>query len=1148
MKILYLSSLGKAILLVILFVYCCGNTFAQNTQIPSTVTDLPKITPPSPTVAAFMKFEEVPVNKYTGIPDITIPLYSVASHSKDISVDLSLKYHPSSIAIKEEASYVGLGWNLFGGGTISRTVRGVPDEKESSAPYGIHTSTINPYFIAIGLIGSNVTEDQINFSKFIWDANVNGRYDTEHDLYQFNFMGYSGRFIITNRPGQGYRVEKLDNDNAINITYNSINQTFVLYDDKGYKYTFDVKEQTKQGSTSQCTTFDNQQYLISSPDIGIYTSAFQLSKIHDQNGNLLIQYNFGTSNEASSEVTTTINQMSGQIPADVITHIGWICPGADPGPGMLLEPKEIRTNNTVITATKKITQIIVTDIATIDFTYAFRQDTNNSQAYRLKSIVVKNNKGDIIKNIELFHGYSDMKFNPIEVGGYTNKRMILTKVSETYGGKTYSHEMEYIKRREDDSTKFNRDYWGYITAKPDYEPAGDFKETHWFFCKMDLLQKMKLPTGGSIVYQFEPNTYSYIGSSPIADFGENPFNWSTETLLYGGGIHPLRVSNYDQKVHFKWTFHPNCGTALEQLVNGQWIRRDDLNCSQGCTLEAGEQYRIRIDCRNGGFATCNVTYFGRNNPEFKYLYGGGVRIAKIGYFEENVDPLYYECKVNQGYYGGGDYQYGYKPAVKEILYDYQSFNDSLKSSGSLVFAKPVFSYSQAKRINIRCMVGGGGEEENPNVNELNYIETYNYDSYTDFNNLKPLRTHGSDVGYKNVQVTETGNGYSRYEYKSPIDIPEESYTINYPFLATSNRDNERGFLINEKHYNERKQILKEINNNYTVDTTGSPKTTGINVWSTDICPFINDFFGNHLGYLSKITGCLTSTSTNPKEMMFCAECKSPVNEIGYRLVNESYGWQKLMSKTIKDYYYDANNVQKVVQNTESFTYDSTNKKIATYQTVDTGTGEALKKIFTYYTGPNNQISNILNIKSYSAGVLTNQDIVDWGTNGGTAHVPLRLRQSKTNVTATQAEVIQEFYSYDTYGNILSMSDGPDSSGLKTIVWGYNNTLPIAIIEGDTHTTIMANTSYVNLIAAAKQKSDTGTEAELILALTNLRNALTPYMVTTYTHKPLVGATSITDSRGYITTYKYDDFSRLETVKDASGNLLSENKYNYKTSN
>lgn len=90
--------------------------------------DMPTVISPSPTVAALMKFEETPVNNYTGIPDISIPLFSSPTLSKDINLDISLKYHSGGTAVDEKASDVGLGWSLFAGGTISRTVRGLPDE------------------------------------------------------------------------------------------------------------------------------------------------------------------------------------------------------------------------------------------------------------------------------------------------------------------------------------------------------------------------------------------------------------------------------------------------------------------------------------------------------------------------------------------------------------------------------------------------------------------------------------------------------------------------------------------------------------------------------------------------------------------------------------------------------------------------------------------------------------------------------------------------------------------------------------------------------------------------------------------------------------------------------------------------------------
>jgi len=53
------------------------------------------------------------------------------------------------------------------------------------------------------------------------------------------------------------------------------------------------------------------------------------------------------------------------------------------------------------------------------------------------------------------------------------------------------------------------------------------------------------------------------------------------------------------------------------------------------------------------------------------------------------------------------------------------------------------------------------------------------------------------------------------------------------------------------------------------------------------------------------------------------------------------------------------------------------------------------------------------------------------------------------------------------------------------------------------------------------------------------------MITTYTYKPLIGISTVTDPKGLIMYYEYDSFNRLKLVKDAQGNVLSENQYHYK---
>src|ERR1700722_18726695 len=58
-----------------------------NAQGPQLTT----VVPPTPNAAAFQKYGDIPVSAYTGVPDISIPLYT--AKFRDISIPISLSYH-----------------------------------------------------------------------------------------------------------------------------------------------------------------------------------------------------------------------------------------------------------------------------------------------------------------------------------------------------------------------------------------------------------------------------------------------------------------------------------------------------------------------------------------------------------------------------------------------------------------------------------------------------------------------------------------------------------------------------------------------------------------------------------------------------------------------------------------------------------------------------------------------------------------------------------------------------------------------------------------------------------------------------------------------------------------------------------------------
>jgi YD repeat-containing protein len=133
----------------------------------------PTVFPVSPDAAAFAQYAITPVNLNTGTPNISIPLYEIKTNG--FTLPVSLSYHPQ-IKVNQMASSVGLGWTLNGGGCITRSMKGLPDENRDS---------LGAWMGDIGTTPSSA----INVH--------NGNKDTEPDLFSFNFAGYSGQFIFS---------------------------------------------------------------------------------------------------------------------------------------------------------------------------------------------------------------------------------------------------------------------------------------------------------------------------------------------------------------------------------------------------------------------------------------------------------------------------------------------------------------------------------------------------------------------------------------------------------------------------------------------------------------------------------------------------------------------------------------------------------------------------------------------------------------------------------------------------------------------------------------------------------------------------------------------------------------------------------------
>ena len=112
------------------------------------------------------------------------------------------------------------------------------------------------------------------------------------------------------------------------------------------------------------------------------------------------------------------------------------------------------------------------------------------------------------------------------------------------------------------------------------------------------------------------------------------------------------------------------------------------------------------------------------------------------------------------------------------------------------------------------------------------------------------------------------------------------------------------------------------------------------------------------------------------------------------------------------------------------------------------------------------------------------------------------------------------------------------------IYGYENwSYLLAEIINSTYATALD--TLKNKIQTQFNQGTFSTDTSIRQMMNELRLALPHTQITSYTYKKLVGINSLTDTRGQTVYYHYDTFNRLEFVKDADGNILSKNQYNYK---
>lgn len=502
---------------------------------------LPNVIPPSPNAAALMKFSDVPVSPYTGTADVTVPIYTIKLRGLDVPISIS--YHTGGVKLKEEASWVGLGWALNAGGMISRTIMD-EDDFNMGVPYfttavpqlsgdmtNYHPSqpSIDPV-IGNNFVSffcnylANTTSGNEDFTNAYAGISSGSRppYDMEPDQFSYNFPGHSGKFILT-RAG-GVVIQKQENI-AISFQGTGTNVSFTITDDQGNKFYFAQTETVQPSGSGQ-----------------VYVSTWLLTKIVTELQDSAT-FNY-TPGGASVSTQADINQ--------TYAYAGICTQGSHPLTTYQGGPNQYG-------------EVSLQSIVFNNGELLFYSDNKRSDLFgglKLDSVQLysKNAAGILTyqKQHNFYYTYFNSVFNPSYQSGTDSLeylRLKLDSVKEVSGGISippYSFTYNSINPGLGSAKhSFNTDHWGYYngtsnttfipTMTLEFSPVnfgagivptiftftGGNRNPNLEFMEGFSLQQVNYPTGGYSVFNYQANDYDYTSSNT----GPSNFQYVTTVTM-----------------------------------------------------------------------------------------------------------------------------------------------------------------------------------------------------------------------------------------------------------------------------------------------------------------------------------------------------------------------------------------------------------------------------------------------------------------------------------------------------------------------------------------------------------------------------------------------------------------------------------------
>lgn len=819
-----------------------ATVLTTNAQSP---TFYDKVSITSPTAASLGKYGDIPVGFHTGIPEISIPLYTIKEGP--LSLPISLSYHGGGgIKVGEPASWVGTGWALNAGGIITRTVIGGPDESGTTNEVYGHFSDYgySSYWTINGAINYTTT----GTAPFDYGF-INNIYDGEPDLFFFNFNGYSGKFYF--------------NDD----------RTPVIVDGQDLKVEYYYPRDTRPPGPSTGESNNIQGFIITVPSGDKYY--FGITDNQPVTGAKPVEWSYATTDASpnNDNLTYTSWYLAKIVAADK-SHAVTLTYQAEKYSvfSVAMFPQTVSVSSDQFFSPKHfaLSQAHISGVrlASIGFSNGSvslapcktpRADLNgygfanppNTEAFALKSLVVS--APDLCKRFDFSYSYFSgdnsplaLKLDSIQPGATTGVRsdrlrLKLDKVQEKSCDSTavsgpwrFSYYSNFLPRR----LSFAQDHWGFYNGQdynnqlytvddikgtliptlwPDSPTTGATvpganRDAAWPAAASGLLTGIVYPTGGSTAFEYE-------GNDIWVNYIDNDARTLVATISGGDGVGnpqpwPVTLQLSNNPYLFKLDVYPdpnapNGSAGLNGPGIGGLSSALGLHTQQLVRPGAGSaQYTLWVNnLGHSGYATASIYEVSPRTVQRNTLAGGG-----------RIKTVTMKAGAN----------------VPDVVTSY-SYQADGQSTGTL-YSRP--RYVQVVRNDLLAKWGFANLGDDGSTTHFNLLGCAGPDNAGQLFMKSPCgivpmsTTQGNHLGYDQVTVTQAGNGRSVYFYygssygKSYDDVCYRSAITTrcdptVPSLPAPPVpfDFNRGQLKEQWSFTETGQLLKDVQYSYTYDST-----------------------------------------------------------------------------------------------------------------------------------------------------------------------------------------------------------------------------------------------------------------------------------------------------------------------------------------